>query len=271
MMAKARLNEARALLATDSLDMALQAAQQAQQFDPFSSQVNAELGRIYQAQGDFSTAEQAFQQSLSLDPDDPTSQWLVGEYWRARGNYDSAYVHLKATIQLAPENATARNSYAAVLDSLGHSKKSSYHRAYSHYLRGRKLEFVGQLDLALEQFQTAITLTDSNSTFQANQGIIYIKKRMPMEAEIFLTQALEQDSTDITALYGMGLLWNEKGDPHQSLGYLQTVIKLDPQHAHAHYAMAVAYYQLNHKEKMRYHLQKAKAGGVAVNKTFDNL
>lgn len=264
MLAKARLNEARAFLASDSLAAALQTTQQAISFNPTSAECRAMLGQVYAAKGDSLGAETAFQQALHDNGNDATAHLAYGAFLRDQHKPASAQAHLQRAVELAPDNIDAHKIFADVLDSLGRQNEALTQHALVHYLLGKKREYIGQWDLAIDEYETASALSPETARFIARKGIVYTKKRLYMEAELFLSQALEIDANDIDALYGMGILLGETGNREKAVADLLRVIELQPNYTPAYYALAVNYFNMGQKEKASFYLQKAKDLGMII-------
>ena len=115
---------------------------------------------------------------------------------------------------------------------------------------------------------SSATLWPESARFPARQGIIYAKKKLFTEADLFISRALDLDPQEIDALYGMGLLKKETGDPAGALRYLDKVIELNPDHQLAHWTLAMSYLHLGQKENARHHFQRAKDLGLIIPETI---
>jgi tetratricopeptide (TPR) repeat protein len=270
MLAHARLNQARTFAAEDSSQLALEACRQALRFDPFLSEAYAEMGNLYSLAGDTKSATAAFKNALKQKDNNPQVHLLYALYLSRQEDKTKALSQYEKAIALNPNHIDLRQAYAAFLDSLGHADEASRQRAWSHYLVGQQLQAVGRWEAALEEYQTAVGLTADNAEYLAAQGLLYAKKKLLLEAELLLQQALEQNSANVTALYGMGIVKSEQKRFDEALDYLNKAVALDPRHGRAHYALAVIYHDLGDQTKQKIHLAKAQEAGLRIdNKLFD--
>ena len=138
-----------------------------------------------------------------------------------------------------------------------------FQRASIYYLEGKKRVFVGQGDLALEDYQAAAALAE-DATFLAAQGHIYVKKRFFLEAELMLQQALELNPQHADALYGLGLLSAEKEEYAQAIDFFKQALAVAPDNPHLHYSLAVSYQQAGDSERAMPHIRRAQELGLVI-------
>lgn len=266
MLAHARLNQARVFAAEDSTQLALEACRQALKFDPFLSEAYAEMGNLYSLAGDASSAATAFKNALKQKDDNQQVHLLYAHYLARLGDKTNALPQFQKAVALNPKHIDLRQAFAVLLDSLGRADEASNQRAWSHYLIGQQFQTVGRWEAALEEYQTAAALTADNAEFLAAQGLLYAKKKLLLEAELLLLQAFEQNSSNVTALYGMGIVKSGQKHFDEAIDYLNKAVALDPQHGRAHYALAVIYHDLGDEAKQRIHLAKAQEAGLRINR-----
>lgn len=267
MMAHAKLNEAHTLFFSDSLTWALEACDRALALFPTFAQAWALKGRILFALDDSINAHRTIKQAIQLEAKNPAVRYMFAEMLSLQKNYNAAATQIEQAVQLDPEHIVFRELYATILDSLHRYDQAAKQRAYRHYLLGKKREFVGQWDLALEEYETAAGLTGDNAIFLAGQGLVYVKKRLYMEAELFLEQALEINPNEIDALYGMGLLCAYEQDYEQAANYFERALEKTDKNASLYYAAAINYHNLGQPEKAREHLEKAQSMGLSIDTT----
>ena len=258
MLAHARLNQARALAAVDSIAPALEICRQALRFDPFFSEIYAEMGRLYTRLGDDQSASASFQKALKFKDDNPAVHRLYALYLAERRKSDAPAQFEKA-VKLNPRDAELRTVFAALLDALGQRERAAEQRAWHHLLIGRQIEAAGRWEAALEEYRTAAALSP-NAEFIAAQGLVYAKKKLNVEAELLLKRALELDPQNVTALYGLGITAQSR--PEEALSYLRRAVAVDAEHAPSHRALAMIYHRLGDQDRKMHHLQKARAAGL---------
>jgi len=103
------------LTAMGRVEAAVMTMQRAQQLDPLSTRINADLGMAYLAAGRYAEAVEQENHTLELAPDAATANWIRGMALEQMGHFDQA----EADMNIARK---AWGPDPAILGSLGHLK-----------------------------------------------------------------------------------------------------------------------------------------------------
>jgi len=109
----------------------------------------------------------------------------------------------------------------------------------SHYNMGNYLLERGELNKALNTYNTALRLQPDNILTLVNTSLVYSRLGQVDMAEKSLKQALKLDPTNAAANFNLGLLMAERGEIIQAEKYLRTALKTDPDFAEAAFNLSV--------------------------------
>ncbi len=134
--------------------------------------------------------------------------------------------------------------------------------------RGLAYERAGKLQLALEDYNKAISISPGESEFYINRGIIYGQSSLfPMALKDF-TQAIFTDPTNARAYHNRGVLYIFTEENVKALRDLKKAVELNPLNAKAYYNIGTAYLRLGNKEAAKRNIQKAMDLGLAEAREF---
>jgi tetratricopeptide (TPR) repeat protein len=208
--------------------LALPFLEQAVQAQPENGEAWALLAEVQQQAGESGWG--SMQQAVKLAPQSPTVQAFAALYWRRQGRPDIALTYLTALINRHPDQAAW------------------------HVEMGNTLAELGNLQFALDHYQTAVELEAANADHWRALALFCLRYNMDIEgvgvaaarqavylapnqaaaldvmglslmalddlenAERFLLRALEKDEKYSPALLHLGQLYLEKND--RELAYL---------------------------------------------------
>ncbi|MDZ7369935.1 MAG: tetratricopeptide repeat protein [candidate division KSB1 bacterium] len=258
-LARARLNEAALLAERDSIAAALQLCRKALAFDPFNAEAYALTAVLQLRSGDSLAAQKSFKKAFQQKEISARTHKLYALALFQQKKAEAG-VRLLQAVQLLPNDVELRQTYASWLETNGKPEEAAIQRARGHFALGIRYEAAGRYDAALEEYRTAAALS-SHADFTAAQGIIFLKKNLPVEAEIYFRQAIEADPQNFYALLGYGLLYAAH-DPEEALRYLQRAQSIRPQNPLVHQALSQVYHRLGREDEAASHLQKAEEIGL---------
>ena len=203
---------------------------------------------------------------IALHPKSAALYLVRAQYDLQRQEPEKALAAFRTALDVDPESIAGCRGMTKVLDSLGRPAESAPWHARLFYLTGRQLEDAGQWDRALLEYGRAADLMKQNSRYVAAQGLVLMKKHLNDQAEKKLNRALQLDSLETQALYGLGVTAGDRGEYMRAIRYLQKAIQQDSSFGQAHYSLAVNYYFNRQIEKARYHLLRAQTLGVPIRK-----
>jgi tetratricopeptide (TPR) repeat protein len=122
--------------------------------------VGGALGRL----GRFALAEVHYKKAMQLAPKDPRVWNDAGYSYYLQGRYAEAEITLKTGLSLAPDDERIKTNLGLSLAALGRNQEAlgllsqSSGDAIAHANLGYLLAATGQLDLARQQYETALAL-----------------------------------------------------------------------------------------------------------------
>lgn len=265
MTAQGRFCRGRFALELDSLQAAERYGRQALQFQPQYADALALMAEICIKQARLNEANAFLRQAMALDKRSEYL-WLVqGDFQVQRRLQEEALAAYGKALQINPDSVPAHNRLAALLRAMGREEEAAQHQAEVHFLQGRAFETAGQLDRSLREYRLAADLSQQ-ARYLTAQGLVYAKKHVNDQAERTLQRALQLDSLQVQAWYGLGVIYGDQGAYDRAIPNLQRAIALDSLFGQAHYSLAVNYYFNQQPEPARRHLSIAQGLGVAIRK-----
>ena len=122
------------------------------------------MGGAMDRQGRFAQAETHYKYALKLSPKDPKAWNDAGYSYYLQGRWADAEQALKTALRLAPNDERVRTNLGLTLAAAGRTKEAlpllsqSNGEANGHINLGYLLAASGQLDLARQQYETALAL-----------------------------------------------------------------------------------------------------------------
>ncbi len=101
-----------------------------------------------------------------------------------------------------------------------------------------------QLEQAITQYQKALELSPTKPPLHRDLAGVYWKKRRYAEAEPHYKIVVADDTTEVQAIYRLGLIFLTKGQHAEAVTRFERVIDLDAEHVRAYEALGVAYQEL---------------------------
>ncbi len=177
-----------------------------------------------------------------------------------------ALVYLGYTIW-SNERAKTQNSVSGrAIESLIQVVKDKPRDPGARVLLAQAFAAAGQLDNAVEQFQNALKLDGTNFSALEGLGLIAMNREEWRTAEGYWRRIIDnlkdgqyasQDQRLERGYYYLGLTLIELKDYENSVLYLKEAVRMRRDAADTHYALAVAYRELNSVSNQRKELETA--------------
>jgi tetratricopeptide (TPR) repeat protein len=138
--------------------------------------------------GRFAQAETHYQKALKLSPKDPKIWNDAGYSYYLQGRWADAERALNTAIRLAPEDDRIRTNLGLTLAAQGRTEQAlpllsrSNGEAIGHVNLGYLLAATGQLDLARQQYETALALRPDLAVARRALAQIEFKQRNAISA-----------------------------------------------------------------------------------------
>ncbi|MBN1119636.1 MAG: tetratricopeptide repeat protein [Anaerolineae bacterium] len=219
-----------------TLDLALEAANNAVLSDPFDPAGYAIMGKIYDWQGRADQASSTILQAIDVDPNYAIAQSYYAEALVDLDRWDQALEAIEYAVEQEPESFDIRRDYGYVLESLGNYEESAaeYEMAVQLHSRlpfirvslARIYRVLGRYDEALDQLFEAQVLAPSSVIVPFELGVTY---------ETYL------------------------GDPSTALEYYERSVELDPAYGRPWLRIGT----------LRYYLMDYTGASVALEKALE--
>jgi eukaryotic-like serine/threonine-protein kinase len=225
-------------------NLALQEFQQALRIDPHDADALLGIARAYERMGRIADSEAALKRSLALRPDYWESYNELGLFYDRQGKYLEALAQFGRAIELTPDNPVARLNLAkAYLDS-GDPK---------------------MFPQAEEALKKSVELSPSYAAY-ANLGFLYLQEKRYADSAAMTEKALALNDKNYIVWENLELArgWLKQTAEvsyaaGRELKLLEETVKLDPQNAVAHSALAVLYAEKGLREPAMTQMQQALA------------
>lgn len=223
------------------------------------------LGWLYQNTGQYEQAVRYYRRTLDLKPSDVPTHVHLGEVYREMERPAEARPILERALRLDSTSAPAHYVLAQVADDPVQSIKH-----YQAVLRLQPTATVANYPLGLayreqgdeERSQTylaqrgegKVQLADSlvreielqrkGTGAKLNRGSRFMQEGRFREAALVFSEAIAEDSTEITGYLNLGVALLQLGEWQRGLLVLEQAIRIDPTNSKAHYNLGLILAQL---------------------------
>lgn len=181
------------------------------------------FGKLLLTDEKYAEAIEAFKKSHQYQPDDLQTTGKIAEiYLKNLHNPQEAVVWFKKTLAI---DSTSVEAAVSIGDT------------YFHYIR----------DTANAEiwYRNALKISPENEFALANLGIIQAGKRNYDSAKNFLSEALESNDENLTALKWLAIVLFNEGKISDAVGYLQSAFSKHPSDTEISRNLMICYYKLN--------------------------
>jgi tetratricopeptide (TPR) repeat protein len=204
--------------------------------DPFIR--NVKLSQFYEAQQQTDKQLAALLSAAAAQPDEPNVQNQIFQLYLGQGRYDQAAAMLPHLAAINADNAHGKMleckldlAKQDVQGALAASRQMTHDEpgmAGSYEMYGEALELAGQLDVACQQFQTALNMQATNLDASRNLIECSVKQGKLADAQAYIKAARtrfpdDPDYLNMSVQYEIN--W---GNPESILGDLNTAIHAKP-------------------------------------------
>lgn len=210
------------------------------------------LARLLSSQGRATEAEVKLEEAQRKLPDSALLQRALGEVAADQGKFDDAVVHFHSAIEKDVKDLQSRfrlgvtlrrmrrfDDAAAELDKVAAADKDFPGLAME---RGLLYEQSGDVQKALEQFQSALAKAPDDPDLQLRVGAAFVAIHKPDEAIPILKKVLDKRPTSAEAHHYLGRAFFDKGDATaaDAMLKLRRAVELDANRAEYHLYVAWA-------------------------------
>lgn len=213
---------------------------------PSDAELNANIGAIKQAQGDFETALSYYGKAEQLNPSNINTRLNVGTLFQQKKDYLKAIKSYDSVLALYPDNVQANLYKAQALSEMGNKK--------------------GALDL----YRKVLSVDPANSIAKAEITSVMQDALSPTEFIDYLTKNANDKLMQAT-LYDYAYKQHKENKIDNAVTAYNAVIKTNPNNVDAYVNLAICYASKNEYEKAQEILNVAKSKFPANNLVLKTL
>ena len=216
---------------------------------PSDAELNANIGAIKQAQGDFDGALSYYAKAEQINPNNVTTRLNVGTLYQQKKDYTRAIKAYDSVLTIYPDNVQANLYKAQALSEMGDKKT------------------------ALTYYKKVLTLDPSNQAAKAQIRDVMRDSMTPKEYIAYLKQN-SGDKTMRAILYDYAYKLHKENKTEEAIAAYRAVIDTDSENVDAYVNMAICYASLNDYKNAQDILNTAKTkfpGNQQVEKTLKEV
>jgi superkiller protein 3 len=225
------------------LDEATTEFKEALRADPDSAEAHLRLGNVYSDKGRIDEAIMEYREALRISPNYSVVRYNLGCSLADQGKLDDAIPEFKEALRIDPQNTTVRlrlaREYQAQekLDQAIAEYRQALvvapHSPHAHNGLGLAYQAQGKLDEAVSEFlEAAIEFLDVHlmganlAQAYSNLGLAYMARGKFYEGMAQIRKALTIDANDAGAIYGLGIMFENRGRPQYAIRCYEVATKL---------------------------------------------
>jgi tetratricopeptide (TPR) repeat protein len=269
------VNQAEEFYSAGKISQAIKAYENAVYSDPANPANYVSLARLQVFAGDYDKAITNSQNALLKNPNNPLAHAVMGWSLGFQEKYGEAEIEIKKALDLDPNNALAYAYYAEILtvqndfnlyDRAADASKKALQLGpelmEAHRARGIVLLNTQNLEEALQEFQTALTISKNIPDLNLYLGITYKAIGDFDQAQESLLAAYALNPTDTVALTELSRAFFGDGRYPQAAQYAEEAVKVKPTDARLHGNLGIIYYKQEDYDKAIESLALSVRGGT---------
>ncbi len=194
---------------------------------PSDAELNANLGAIKQAQGDFETALSYYGKAEQINPSNVTTRLNVGTLFQQRREYQKAIQSYDSVLTLYPNNTQALLYKAQVFKEMGDNKTAM--NLYKKILSidpnhsAAKAEIAGVMKEALSPSEYIDYMAKNGSASELYDYAYKLHQDNKIDEAINGYKAvIEKDNTNVNAYVNLAICYASKNDYNSAVSTLNT-------------------------------------------------
>lgn len=202
---------------------------------PSDAELNANIGAIKQAQGDFETALSYYGKAEQLNPSNVNTRLNVGTLFQQKKDFVKAIKSYDSVLTLYPDNVQANLYKAQALAEMGNKKD------------------------ALTLYKKVLSLDPANSA--AKTEIVGVMQDTMTSGDFiaYLAEKAQTDNTSKTMLYDYAYKLHKENKITEAINAYSSVIKTNPSNVDAYVNLAICYASQNDYKNAQNILNTAKS------------
>ena len=214
------------------------------------------LGQCYHGQGNIDRAREMFEKVLTVSPEHFEAQLALGQLEETAGRPTAALRWLRPACRRRPSDTEARYSLALSLQAVGRQRRDALAWPTG---ADAGLSISEALLRTTQLARAELTLSEASHHFQFVADAQQAMGRVQVWTDIIRS---EPQNPDLRYKIGSHLL--KYDNPQHGLGWLLSVLDIDPSHVPTHRLLA-SYYETREKsERAAFHRKMVAEGETAV-------
>lgn len=202
---------------------------------PSDAELNANIGAIKQAQGDFESALSYYGKAEQINPTNVNTRLNVGTLFQAKKEYLKAIKSYDSVLTLYPDNIQANLYKAQALSEMGNKKD------------------------ALELYKKVLSLDPTNVIAKSEITSVLQVTMTPKEFINYISQKAMDDKVMQATLYDYSVKLHKDNKINDAILGYKTIVSLNPSNIDAYVNLAICYATLNDYKNAISVLNNAKA------------
>ncbi|MBR2431270.1 tetratricopeptide repeat protein [bacterium] len=202
---------------------------------PSDAELNANIGAIKQAQGDFESALSYYGKAEQLNPTNVNTRLNVGTLFQAKKEYLKAIKSYDSVLTLYPDNVQANLYKAQALSEMGNKKD------------------------ALELYKKVLSLDPTNTIAKTEITGVMQATMTPNEFISYLSQKANNDKVLQNTLYDFSVKLHKDNKLNEAIQGYKAIILVNPTLADAYINLAICYASIDDYKNALSVLNTAKA------------
>ena len=202
---------------------------------PSDAELNANIGAIKQAQGDFDSALSYYGKAEQINPTNLNTRLNVGTLFQEKKDYLKALKSYDSVLTLYPDNIQANLYKAQVLSEMGNKKES------------------------LNLYKKVLSLDPANAVAKAEIVDVMRDTMSPSEYIVYLSEKATADKSMQALLYDYAYKLHKENKSNEAIQAYLAVIKTNPSQVDAYVNLAICYAAKNDYKNAQSVLDNAKS------------
>ena len=194
-------------------------------------------GKLYTSMGRGQEAVKDLEKAVSLDDDECDYYTALGDAYFSTGNVGKSYGALRQALQLDPENKEANlkmgeiafysGDYDRALENMSKVTAVEHDNRTALYMKSFIYKEKGDTLNAVKLLRKVIDLYPDYAPAYEEVGMLYADQRNPLGID-YLTTAVQLDSTNVQAIYGLALLYQDLEEALKAEEIYRQLLRIDP-------------------------------------------
>lgn len=203
-------DRAKALSALNEDSLAINDLKTAVSLDSTKAKYMSAIGEILFDHKDIAGSVQWFKKAIALNPQDPVAHLKFAKMLLFVNDNQKAFNEINTVLRQDPYNPEA------------------------YFLKGMVYKNMNDTNKSISSFQTSVQVDPYYQPAILQLALIYAAKQDSVALQYF-ERAFVADSTDLTALYGKGLFYQDNGSPERAKATYKRCILKDSQYGNAYF------------------------------------